>query len=66
MSGAPDLFDLTGRVAVVTGGNKGIGLGFARGLARAGADVALWARNEDDNARAVEAEFALRGWVRAR
>lgn len=55
MSGTPDLFDLTGRVAVVTGGNKGIGLGFARGLARAGADVAIWARNEDDNARAAEA-----------
>ena len=40
------LFDLSGRVGVVTGGSKGIGLGIARGLARAGADVALWARDE--------------------
>ena len=54
MSGANDLFNLSGRVAVVTGGNKGIGLGFARGLAKAGADVAIWARNEGDNARATE------------
>ncbi|MEM9174367.1 MAG: SDR family oxidoreductase [Myxococcota bacterium] len=54
MSGTNDLFDLRGRVAVVTGGNKGIGFGFARGLARAGADVAIWARNAEDNARAAE------------
>lgn len=40
-----DLFDLSGQVAVVTGGNRGIGLGLARGLARANASVALWARN---------------------
>jgi len=35
------LFDLTGRVAVVTGGNGGIGLGMAKGLAAAGAVVAI-------------------------
>jgi NAD(P)-dependent dehydrogenase (short-subunit alcohol dehydrogenase family) len=40
------IFDLSGKVAVVTGGNGGIGLGMARGLARAGANVAIWARNE--------------------
>jgi NAD(P)-dependent dehydrogenase (short-subunit alcohol dehydrogenase family) len=39
------LFDLTGRVAIVTGGNGGIGLGMARGLAAAGATVVLAARN---------------------
>src|SRR5882672_3310923 len=35
---AQNLFDLTGKVALVTGANSGLGLGFARGLARAGAD----------------------------
>ncbi len=40
------MFDLSGKVAVVTGGNGGIGLGLARGLAKAGANVAIWARNE--------------------
>ena len=40
-----DLFDVTGRVALVTGGNGGIGLGIARGLMQAGAQVALLARN---------------------
>jgi 2-deoxy-D-gluconate 3-dehydrogenase len=39
-------FDLGGRVAVVTGGNGGIGLGMARGLAEAGADIAIVGRNE--------------------
>ncbi|MGB6660597.1 MAG: 2-deoxy-D-gluconate 3-dehydrogenase, partial [Xanthobacteraceae bacterium] len=34
-------FDLTGRVAIVTGGNGGLGLGMARGLARAGAEIAI-------------------------
>ena len=47
-------FDLTGRVVVVTGGNGGIGLGMARSLAEAGADVAIWARNTDKNAAAAD------------
>lgn len=37
-------FDLTGKVALVTGGNGGIGLGMAGALAQAGADIAIWAR----------------------
>ena len=51
--------DLSGRVVVVTGGNAGIGLGIARGVARAGADVAVWARNEERNERAVDELRAL-------
>ena len=39
------LFDLSGRVALVTGGNGGIGLSMAQGLAEAGADVAIWGGN---------------------
>ena len=41
------LFDLKGKVAVITGGNGGIGLGCARGLAKAGASIAIWARSEE-------------------
>ncbi|MFF0816285.1 SDR family NAD(P)-dependent oxidoreductase [Rhodococcus sp. NPDC003318] len=41
------MFDLTGKRALVTGGSAGIGLGMARGLAKAGADVALWGRSEE-------------------
>lgn len=45
-------FDLSGKVALVTGGNSGIGLGMARALASAGADVAIWGTNEEKNAKA--------------
>ena len=48
------VFDLKGRVAVVTGGNGGIGLGMARGLARAGAHVVIAARNAEKSAAAVK------------
>jgi 2-deoxy-D-gluconate 3-dehydrogenase len=47
------MFDLSGRNAIVTGGNGGIGLGMARGLARAGASVLIVARNAEKNAAAV-------------
>ena len=48
-----DLFDLSGKAAVVTGGNGGIGLGIARGLVRAGANVAVAGRNPEKTAAAV-------------
>jgi 2-dehydro-3-deoxy-D-gluconate 5-dehydrogenase len=52
-------FDLTGRVAVVTGGNGGIGLGMARGMAAAGAAIVVAGRNRDKSARAVAELEAL-------
>src|SRR5260370_13434084 len=54
------LFDLKGRVAVVTGGNGGIGLGMARGLAQAGAAVAIAGRNAKKS-EAAAAELAKLG-----
>jgi NAD(P)-dependent dehydrogenase (short-subunit alcohol dehydrogenase family) len=45
----PNPFDLAGHVAVVTGGNSGIGRGMAAGLAEAGADVAIWARRQEQS-----------------
>lgn len=46
--------DLSGQTVVVTGGNNGIGLGMARGLAQAGASVAIWGRNAERNQQAVK------------
>jgi 2-deoxy-D-gluconate 3-dehydrogenase len=54
------MFDLSGRVAVVTGGNGGNGRGIALGLAEAGAAVAVLARNEEKNAK-VLAELKAHG-----
>ena len=54
------LFDLTGRVAIVTGGNGGIGLGMAEGLAGAGAEVLIVGRNAAKNA-AAEATLRAAG-----
>jgi len=48
------LFDCTGKVTLVTGGNSGIGLGFARGVAKVGGDIAIWARNAEKNAAAAQ------------
>ncbi|MEN8041271.1 MAG: SDR family NAD(P)-dependent oxidoreductase, partial [Actinomycetota bacterium] len=58
-------FDLTGKTAVVTGGNNGIGLGMAEGLARAGASIAIWGRNIERNAAAVETLRAYGGVAHA-
>ncbi len=52
------LFDLTGKVAIVTGGNGGIGLGMARGLAAAGAKVAVCGRNAEKT-KAAAAQLGL-------
>ena len=49
-----DLFDLSNKVAIVTGGNGGIGLGMARGLAAAGATLAVVGRNAEKNQIAVD------------
>ncbi|WP_428247445.1 SDR family NAD(P)-dependent oxidoreductase [Ferrovibrio sp.] len=53
-------FDLSGKVALVTGGNGGIGLGMAEGLARAGCDLVIWGGNPEKNA-AAEAKLKAYG-----
>lgn len=47
------LFDLSGKTALVTGGNGGIGLGFAKGIAKQGGNVCIWGRNEEKNQQAL-------------
>src|SRR5438045_7150364 len=47
------IFDLSGRTAVITGGNGGIGLGIAQALNVAGCNVSIWGRNADKNASAA-------------
>src|SRR5215212_10220681 len=56
-----ELFDLHGKVALVTGGNGGIGLGIARGLTQAGAHVAIAGRNAAKHAAAIAALEELGG-----
>jgi NAD(P)-dependent dehydrogenase (short-subunit alcohol dehydrogenase family) len=59
------MFDLTGKVALVTGGNGGLGLAYGRGLVKAGAAVAIWGRNPEKNVAAAEELRAMGGDVEA-
>ena len=54
-------FDLTGRAAIITGGNGGIGLGMGKALARAGCAVSIWGRNPEKNRAALAAHRAPSG-----
>src|SRR6204780_380110 len=60
------IFDLTGRVAVITGGNGGIGLGIAQALAAAGCNVSIWGRNADKNSKAAASMAGSAGKVDTR
>lgn len=53
------LFDLTGKVALVTGGNGGIGYSMATGMAKAGADIVIWGTNPEKTAKARKSLEAL-------
>ena len=53
-------FDLSGRVALITGGNGGIGLGMAKGLAESGCEICIWGTNAVKNEKAL-AELAMIG-----
>src|SRR5436305_14860127 len=49
---AADLFDCSGKVTLITGGNSGLGLGYARGIARQGGDLVIWGRSAEKLAAA--------------
>src|SRR5215472_804934 len=51
---ALDIFDLTGKVALVTGGSKGLGKAMARGLVEAGADIIISSRHENELRTALD------------
>lgn len=57
-------FSLAGKTALVTGGNGGIGLGFARGLVAHGANVVIWGTNADKNAAATSELTAMSSEVK--
>jgi NAD(P)-dependent dehydrogenase (short-subunit alcohol dehydrogenase family) len=57
------IFDLTGRVAIITGGNGGIGLGIAQALAAAGCNVSIWGRNAEKNRNAAATMAGCSGKV---
>jgi NAD(P)-dependent dehydrogenase (short-subunit alcohol dehydrogenase family) len=57
------MFDLTGRVVLVSGGNAGIGLGFARGIMRAGGSVVIWGRRAEKNELAARELKEFKGRV---
>src|SRR3954451_22752975 len=60
------IFDLSGRSAVITGGNGGIGLGIAQALATAGCNVSIWGRNADKNKSAAATMADAAGEIDAR
>jgi NAD(P)-dependent dehydrogenase (short-subunit alcohol dehydrogenase family) len=60
------IFDLSGRTAVITGGNGGIGLGIAQALASAGCNVSIWGRNAEKNKAAAATMAKARGKVDTR
>ena len=58
-------WDMSGKVVLITGGNSGIGLGFARGIVKAGGEVVIWGRRADKNDHAAAELRALGGKVLA-
>jgi NAD(P)-dependent dehydrogenase (short-subunit alcohol dehydrogenase family) len=66
METSMSIFDLSGRVAIITGGNGGIGLGIAQALAAAGCSVSIWGRNAEKNKSAAATMADAAGKVDAR